>query len=279
MTQSIHEQIGILPTIEAEGHFGAVGLQMLRADSMPSSHDAALQERECRFHGVGMRVSLDVNFQTVADCLVALRISQVLCGASVGIEIIGHENVHILADIFADVARKCAGLNICRMEKAEFSAALSDSDNNLFFSRVRPTALTVAYTANVGFVHFHRAVQHGAVNLAHGGANPVAEIPGGLVTHSERALNLASGHSLFRFAEQERGNEPFVQRQVRIIEDRASGYSELVVTVLAVEELFVGFEFYHVRLAAGAPRAFGPAQPDKQFAASFVGRKQRVYVN
>ena len=35
MSQSVDRQIGILPAIESEGYFLAVGLEMLRADFMP----------------------------------------------------------------------------------------------------------------------------------------------------------------------------------------------------------------------------------------------------
>ena len=53
MAQGIQKQIGILPTIEAEAHLVQVGGEMLGANLVPRSHDAALQKREGGFHGVG----------------------------------------------------------------------------------------------------------------------------------------------------------------------------------------------------------------------------------
>ena len=64
-----------------------------------------------------------------------------------------------------------------------------------------------------------------------------------------------------------------------IVEDRASGDGELVVTVFAVEQLLVGLQFNDRHLAA---RAFGtgrPAQAHKQLAALIVSSKQGVYIN
>ena len=48
--------------IEAERHFFKVGREMLCADMMPSSHDAALQKRERGFDRVRVGVALDVDF-------------------------------------------------------------------------------------------------------------------------------------------------------------------------------------------------------------------------
>ena len=71
----------------------------------------------------------------------------------------------------------------------------------------------------------------------------------------------------------------FVERQVRVIEDRASRDGELVVTIFAVVESLFGFKFDNGHLAARAADAFGPAQASKQFAALFIGRKHGVYIN
>src|SRR5438309_813012 len=56
MAQSVQEQVGILPAIEAELHLIQIGRKMLRADLMPRSHDAALQETESVLDCIGMNV-------------------------------------------------------------------------------------------------------------------------------------------------------------------------------------------------------------------------------
>jgi len=91
-----------------------------------------------------------------------------------------------------------------------------------------------------------------------------------LLAYSDGALNLTGRHSLFCFTQKQRGHEPFRQRQVRIIENRASGHSELIVAILAVEQFLVGFEFYSSLFAARAFNAQRPTETAQHLAASFV---------
>lgn len=48
MAQGIKEQVGTIPTVKAEAHLVQVGLQMLGAEAMPRSNDAALEKRKGR---------------------------------------------------------------------------------------------------------------------------------------------------------------------------------------------------------------------------------------
>jgi hypothetical protein len=61
MSQSIQKQIGLLPTIEAEGHLVQVSREMLSANLVPASYNAALQERKCRLYRIGMHISAHVH--------------------------------------------------------------------------------------------------------------------------------------------------------------------------------------------------------------------------
>ena len=56
MAQSIDKQIGTLPAIKAESHLVQVGLQVLGADFVPRSNDAALEQRKCGFDSIRMNV-------------------------------------------------------------------------------------------------------------------------------------------------------------------------------------------------------------------------------
>jgi hypothetical protein len=66
---------------------------------------------------------------------------------------------------------------------------------------------------------------------------------------------------------------------VGVIEDRASGDGELVITVLTIKELLLSFEFPHGGLAAQAARAFREAQASQKFPALGIGREHDVNVN
>jgi hypothetical protein len=67
MAQSIEKQIRPLAAIEPKSHFVATGREMLRADVVPRSDDAALEEPECGFDGVSMNVTVNVHTETMID--------------------------------------------------------------------------------------------------------------------------------------------------------------------------------------------------------------------
>jgi len=245
MSQRINEQIGILAPIEPKGHFVAVGLEMLRADSMPRSHDAALQERERGFNRVRVDVPVDVNLELVPDGLVASSLAQMFRRAAIGLVIVGEQHVHIFAQILADEPFERPAFHVFRVEEPKIAAALPDADDN-FLLVLPATAFPDSLSADIRFVHFNFAVQHGFLCFDHCGPDAMAEIPRGLVADSERPLNLASRHPFLRFTQQQRRHEPFRQRQVGVIEDRASRHGELIVAILAVEQFLAGF---HVKSA------------------------------
>jgi hypothetical protein len=61
-----------------------------------------------------------------------------------------------------------------------------------------------------------------------------------------------------------------------IVEDRASGYGELV-TALAASKLFAGIYPPHIAIfAAWAFNAFGPAQAGEDFSAIFVSGERVI---
>lgn len=282
MSQRIEEKIVILSAIESERHFVQVGGQMLGADLVPASCDAAFQERERRFDSVCVNVGSapDVFFLPVVNFLMA--VAEIPKSAPIGGQFIGDDYIHILRDILLNVFCERAHLGIFGMKEAQIAVALANTDDNFLVLTMTPAPIfssAARFSADVGFVHLNCSVQHRTASFFHGRADAMTEIPSRLVAHAERALNLASGHSFFRFAEQKCGEKPLCERQMGVIENRARRDGELVVAVLAIEKLFVGFQFDSGHLAARALRASGPAQTGEQFAAFFVSREQSVYIN
>jgi hypothetical protein len=278
--QSINKQIGILAAIESKGHFFAVGLEMLRADFMPRAHNAALQERECGFDRARVSVALGIDAEFVANRLVPSIFPQMLRRAPVCLPIVREKNIDIFADILTDVLFEGSALCIAGMKEAEIAATLTDSNDDFLVIVLRFLSLPPILTADVGFIHFDFAAEHRPVDFYHRRADSMAEIPcRSVASDSERALNLASGHTFLRFTEKQNSDEPFIQRQMAVIENRSSRNGELVVAILTVENLLLGLKFYNWHLAAQALRAFGPAQSDKQLAALCIGRKHGIYIN
>ena len=128
MAQRINEQIRTLAAIESETHFFEVGREMLRADAMPRSHDAALKKRERGFDGVRVNVAHHVDAATVIDGLVLVSIPAFFMATVIGVEIVGHNHVHIFADILADVLCERSRLRIAGMEQSQIAIALADAE-------------------------------------------------------------------------------------------------------------------------------------------------------
>jgi hypothetical protein len=203
---------------------------MLRADSVPRTEDAALEQAEGGFDGVGMNVAVHVHTRAMPDSLVLRPDPDALRCASIQVEIVGKENIHVIANILSNVLLKCARLYVTGMEEAEFSLSLTDADHNLLVPG-SAAALPVRSTTYVSFVHFHHTAEFWPVCFRHRGAYPVAKVPSGLVgLDSEGTLNLAGRHTLLSLTEKERGKKPRHERQVRIVEDRVHRNAELVFT-------------------------------------------------
>lgn len=284
MTQGIHEQIGLIAPIEAERHFLKVGREMLSADVMPRSANAPLEQRERIFYRVCMNVSDYIGAFAVIDRLVfCSRNPGPLHCVRVGDEIVRENDFDIFADVFFDEACDCLCFHIASMEHAKLTVALANPDNNFLLDSTpaAPSRLRAfPYSADIGFVHLKLTVEHLLIHLNHGRADAMAEIPCCLVaSESERALNLARAHALLGLAQQQDCHEPFGERQVAIVEDRASGHRELVVALFAVVERLFRFEFRGVHAASWATDAFRPAQASQHLAALFIGREHGVYIN
>src|SRR5439155_10931162 len=143
--------------------------------------------------------------------------------------------------------------------KANLAFALDGSDSDSFVPFVAASHST-HLPADVGFVYFDHSAQKLAVNLAHGSADSVTEIPSRLVRHVKRALDLQRRHALFGFSHQVDRKEPFGQGKVRVVEDRAACYRKLVATSIAVILRALRDCRNTLRLAARTSNAFRPAK-------------------
>ncbi len=283
MTQSVQEQSRTLPAIEPELHLCEIGGEMFGADLVPTAHDAALQERDGRFDGIGC----DARTVLVADIFPGSMIDDLVLSVSdstfVSWETISDKHFDIGAYVFADVLCQRSALGIVSMEESEIAVALPQADNDFLglFTCSLPAPPQLA--ADIGFIHLNRAIQHRAVCFPHGCPDTMAEIPRrfirAIVLAPDRAFELVSAHAFLGFAEQERCEEPLLQWEMGVVEDRASRDGELVVALFAVKELLRGFQFHYGHLAPWALRAIRPAKPNKNFAALFVSVEQVYNVN
>src|SRR5205823_3638526 len=86
----------------------------------------------------------------------------------------------------------------------------------------------------IGLIDFNNSAQKLAVNLTHGRTDAMAEIPSCLVSNAKRPLHLKRTHAFFRFCHQIDCKEPFRERKVSVVKDRAASYGKLIATSVAV---------------------------------------------
>ena len=270
-----------LATIKAKRHFVQVGREMLGADPMPRSNYAALEKRERGFDSI----SRDHEAVLVPDVFVGrviygLAFRYLSFGKSRGVEdgFVGHDHINVFADVLLhDFANRFRG-TVLYVDEFQIATALNDADHGFFVLAIVSGSSSVTFAADVGFVNLDCAVQH-LVNFGHGESDAMAEIPCGLVTDSECALDLICAHSFFGFAEQKGSEKPFLQGKMRIVKDCAGRNGELVIAALAVEQLLCRGEFHGGHFAARALNTIGPAEADKQLAAAVIGVKHLDHVN
>lgn len=283
MTQRIQEQGRGFSAIEAELHLREIGWEVLCADLVPRTYNAPLEETKGRLN----RVRCDALSILVTNVLLGHVIDGFMFHLAdrrlVGLQGVGNDYVHISADVLSDVLLQRAGFRIFNMEEPNISAALPDADN--YFLRSLGSFGTPAqhFSANVGFVHLDSTFQHWTLCLFHGCSNPVAEIPRRFVRtfvqSPDRALELQGAHTFLGLTEQENGEKPLLQGQMRIVEDRASGDAELIVAILAVKQLLRCREFNYWTVAAETVNVIRPAKAHKQLAAFVVSVEQVYNVN
>ena len=272
MAQRINEQIGILPAIEAEGHFVQVGREMFGADAMPCSEDAALQERERRLNRVRVDVAFDIDLRLMLDCLMPTGERSVAESCGVGVQFVGHDYIYIFAHRVSHILGQRSGFDILRVKEPEITAALTDADHNLLFA-IPMTGLAVSlFTCpDIRFVNLNRPIHHRAFNVSHRLADSMAEIPRSFVApDAKSSLDLVRGDSLPRFDEKQDSHEPSFQRQVGVVKDRLRGHAKLVMALAAFKLRVLGQIKNVLALAAKALNAVRPAEFLQQSAALFV---------
>src|SRR5581483_7167591 len=272
MTQGIGKQIAVLPPVKAELHLRQIPREVLRRNLVPRSNDAALEQRKCRFDRVGMDVAISIFARRMFDGFVLRphiakeRRSGIVKSFGVAAGIVGHDDFDRPANVLLDVLRQRSRLDILRVEKPQIATTLANAKHDFFVGSA--PALTPAFNAtDIGLIHFHCAGKRRAFGGGHCFADAVAQVPRGLVTHANGALELIGRHSLPRLYEQEDGEEPRLQRQFRIAKNRAGSHAKLVVTGVADQDCTASVD---LPATSDASWACGPTQTLQEFSTAGV---------
>src|SRR5438552_1401012 len=251
---------------------------MLRADLVPRSHDAALQEAESVFHGVGMDVSSEADIFLLCVIHRLMAATEFTKGLRVGCEFVSHNYINILRDVFLDVSGQSSALCIFGMKESQLAIALPNTNHDRLVGCGFAAPRVALLPPNVGFVHLNGSIQHWTFCFFHRSANPVTEIPSRFVTDSDSALHLVSGETFACFHEQEHSGEPSHQGKMGIVEDGSGSHGEMVFALSTVK-LLVGLDPRNfVPVATWAFDTSGPAQFNQNFPAFIIGIEQRLKI-
>src|SRR5438067_12076254 len=100
---------------------------MFRGDFMPCTNNAALEQRESRFHGIGVNVAVRI-FTGMVDGLVEVLLHFVEC-PRINSGFIGHNDFHMTADVRVDNLAHGLRLSILRANEPQIAIALPNADN------------------------------------------------------------------------------------------------------------------------------------------------------
>lgn len=263
--------------IKPKCHLVQVGLEVLRADLVPSSNNAAFQKRERRLCGICVDITVNVNLVLVFNRFVLSAMhASFNHGLRVSSPLVRNDHVHICADVFFDVVRQCAALNIVSMEESQIAATLTNTDNNLFTLSAK---FAGTFSADKCLVHLDGSREHRFLNFGHRLADSVAEIPCRLVGDAEGALDLVCADSFACLTEQQNHQKPCLQRQMRVVKNSVTENAELIFTVSAFMLLLCVYVRYGCALTSWAFDTHRPPKPLKEFPATGIIRVKIVEVN
>ena len=185
---------------------------------MVGTHNRPFQEAPDVLYGVGVHVATDPFFDVVVDGLMG----RIFVGnPEVGGPRISHNASGLGVSMVTDEAVKGLASHVADYHHASVPATLdSTCHDGLAAPHPFPAMLLATYP---GLVHFDGAGEPGGVGLAHSGPDPVAEIPGCLISDAQLALDLVRRHAFLGFDNGVGCQKPFPQRQMRVMEDGPRG--------------------------------------------------------
>ena len=189
--ERIPENVFVLPIVKPMLQFIQIGVQMLNAHLMIRTDDGALEQAPDALNAVSVNVADNPFLGRVVNPMV-LRVG--ILNAPIGRKLVG-----------VDRFRVGRGVVVNELVQGRLVRVLDDLKPNLSRRWTAPMAIALFpfvaaahpahLPADVGFVHFDNAPQKLGVNLAHGSADAMAEMPRGLIGNVQRALDLERGHA------------------------------------------------------------------------------------
>jgi len=228
---------------------------MLCRDLMPCAHNATFKQREGRFYGVCVNVSVGIVLRVVNRSVeVLLHLVQ---RPRIDSRFVGNNHFHVASDVCFDNFADGRRLGIFRMNQPEIAVALPNADDNLLFGAVAPLA---GLSSNVSLINLNRAAQFFGSGFEHGRPDAVRKVPSGFIGGLEHPAQLIRRHALARLAEQIGGEKPLPEGQMGVMEDRSRCGRELVAASIAIKLVTCRYAGNLIRAARWAVDALWPAE-------------------
>ncbi len=267
--QSIPEDMRVIAIIESPFQFLKVSVQVLPAHLVEGADNGTLEQAPHAFYAVGVDLSDNPFLSGVAHSLMPCI---VISNPHVGLQLIGVNRLSLILNCSMDEIMENVTLDIGDALDSDLSAVPLDGTGHPCLAFLATRSDIAFLSTDQGFVHFHDPKQGRSLKgiVSHGLTNAVAQIPGCLVCDSQGPVKLIGAHSLFGFAHEVNGREPFTQGQVGVVHNGSRGDGEMVVASLAVP-LSAPLDRGHFCVAAtGACNAIGPLQALQMLAAFFI---------
>jgi hypothetical protein len=260
------------PVVVPEVEFSGVPMKMRLADVEIAAVDAALEDREIIFDGVGMpEVGADIFLGAVVHGTVAGELV-----ADLGVDqcLVGHQIARLIDvgddDRLEHLRRYMLGM---QMEAADLTLAFDERQHG---SLGRNVVLSIArLAADVGFVGFDDLIlsaERTAIvtdaEIGHCLADAMPEEPRGFHATLEGALKLAGADTFFAGAHQVNRLEPHAQWHVARFHDGAHLDGERLAAGVALAETRAGafaLQSADVFRGCAAVRAYWTIRPEPRF--------------
>src|SRR6266852_5738952 len=207
-------------------------MQMLLGAVLVDALHAALEDAVVALNRVGVDPAANIFLLAVIDGIVARKLLPHL--AVVGC-FVSHQRA-LAGDVLANDRRDIRGSHAINMKTTCASAALDKRKNDILVSPASAALGLARLPPDEGFIRLddRTATAHrGKIALPHRLAKAMGHEPCGLVGDLEGPMQLMGGNSLLAGRQQMGRLEPFVQRHMAGLKDRADLAGELLTALSA----------------------------------------------
>lgn len=206
------------PVVVAEIEFCEIAMQVLLTNVLVGSINAALEDREKVFCGVGRCIAANLFLLGVSDGAVT---GKLFSRFPIDAALIGAQ-VRSLVDAGFQAGPEVSGIHFRDMLRADATLALDQGDNSLLWRRM-PIGAVASVSADEGFVrldkHAFAAERSLRRNVDHCFADSVPDEPAGFEVDAKDSTELICAETLLRRAQKVHGLEPDMHRDMALLEN------------------------------------------------------------